>query len=220
MKKIQIDTIVFDFDSTILRGELLEILANYRLKNNPERKQILAQIKQITDLGMEGKIPFRESLSRRLGLLDIKESVISEALGEVKSLINSEYLNLLGKICDKKIHIVSGGYKNIIDRLSSDLKVSPENIHAINLIFDNGKFSHFDQKSPLVESDGKAKVVAEIANRGTTLMVGDGMTDYKVRELGAADYFAAYIGVAHRPAVAQKADFVLQDLCALSGFII
>ena len=50
-------------------------------------------------------------------------------------------------------------------------------------------------------------------------MVGDGMTDYKVKELGGADYFAAYTGVVEREPVVKCADFILRDLRDLLEFI-
>lgn len=220
MKKIQIDTIIFDFDSTVLRGELLEILADIKLQNHPRKAIILDKIKTITDLGQEGKIDFSESLTRRLKLLKLDEKTLSESLEKIKSLINDEYLEILPVFKRKNKHIISGGYKNIIDKLSDDLFIPRSDIHAIKLHFENGNFTHFDATSPLISSDGKAKVAKSISNKGKTLVIGDGMTDYKVKELGGADYFAAYTGVVHRPAVVAKADFVLTNLGNLPEYII
>jgi len=219
MKKIAVDTIVFDFDSTILRGELLEILAQRALENNPRKDEILKQIKQITNLGMEGEIAFHESLERRLKLLALNEKSFYGALGEVEKLLNEEYLALFPKIKHKHIYIVSGGYKNIIDRLNQHLFIPKQNIYAINLFFKRGKFSHFDANSPLILSDGKARVVSGIKNCGKTLMVGDGMTDFQVKNLGVAEYFAAYTGVVCRNNVAKQADFVIDDLRQLVKFV-
>lgn len=218
-KKIAIDTIIFDFDSTILKGELLEILANFKLKDNPQKDSVLAEIKAITNLGMEGRIPFEESLERRLKILELDEDTLIRALPEVSSLISEQYVDLIPNIKGKKIFIISGGYKNIIDELSPKLSVSKKNIFAIDLYFQSGRFIGFARSNPLVKSDGKATVANSISGRGRTLMVGDGMTDYLVKELGGADYFAAYTGVVKREVVCAKADFVLDDLRDLTKYI-
>ena len=60
---------VIDFDSTITKVEGLDQLAEIALANNPTGKTIVAQIKSITDLGMNGEISFSEALKQRISLL-------------------------------------------------------------------------------------------------------------------------------------------------------
>jgi D-3-phosphoglycerate dehydrogenase len=52
---------VFDFDSTITRVEALDILAEIALADNPDKDRIVAQIQEITNLGIDGEISFTES---------------------------------------------------------------------------------------------------------------------------------------------------------------
>lgn len=217
--KIKVDTIIFDFDSTLLRGELLEILADCKLATSPDRQKVLKQIKRITNLGMEGKIPFHESLRRRLTALDLDEDVLEEAMPKIISLVNQEYLELDPTISSKKKYIISGGYTNIIYKLEELLNIPTSQMFAIDLNFKDGRFCGFDTKSPLAESHGKATVAKSLGSKGATIMIGDGMTDYMVKDQGGADYFAAYTGVVERKAVCDKADFVLKDLRELTSFI-
>lgn len=219
MQKIKIDTIIFDFDSTVLRGEMLEILAELKLKNHPLKNILLERIKDITDQGMEGKISFYESLNRRLQLLNLDEATLSLVMPTMIELINREYLDLLPNITNKKTYIISGGYSNIIHNMSEQLQITKDKIFAIKLHFRRGEFSHLEPEEPLIQSDGKAMVAKNIANKGKTLMIGDGMTDYRVKELGAANYFAAYTGVALRKSVCEKADFVINNLTKLPDLI-
>lgn len=219
MQKLKIDTIIFDFDSTVLKGELLEILAEIKLQDRADKDLIIEQIKKITDLGMEGTIPFHKSLKMRLKLLDLDEATFELAKTIISGLINEQYLALLPRINDKKRYIISGGYKNCINPLTSLLQISEDDIHAIELFFNGGKFSHFDHRSPLINSDGKAIVAKNIKCKGVTLMVGDGMTDYLVKELGGANYFVAYTGIVRREAVCKKADFVVNNLRDLPLYI-
>ena len=219
IKKIKVDTILFDFDSTLLRGELLEILADIQLKNHPLKATIMNQIKEVTNLGMEGKIAFSESLDRRLRLLNLTLQTMDSSLSIIKDKINGEYIYAYPKFMNKNIHIISGGYKNIIDQLSDDLFIAKDNIHAINLFFNGNNFSHFDRQHPLVEDNGKAKVAKSIRNKGTTVMIGDGVTDYLVKENGGADYFIAYTGIVKRTAVCDKADMILENMNDIANLI-
>jgi len=63
--------IVIDFDSTFMQVEALEELADIVLKGQADKDKIIEEIKGITNLGVDGKITFNESLKRRLGLLRI-----------------------------------------------------------------------------------------------------------------------------------------------------
>ena len=53
---------VFDFDSTLTRVEALDVLAEITLVNNPNKDEIIEEIIEITNLGIDGKISFTESL--------------------------------------------------------------------------------------------------------------------------------------------------------------
>ena len=51
---------IIDFDSTFTKVEAMEELAAIALQGNPRREQIVAELKRITDLGMNGEISFTE----------------------------------------------------------------------------------------------------------------------------------------------------------------
>ena len=51
---------VFDFDSTLTSVEALDVLAEITLVNNPDKDQIIEDIIDITNLGIDGKISFTE----------------------------------------------------------------------------------------------------------------------------------------------------------------
>ena len=66
------DTLIIDFDSTFITGESLDELSKIVLKNHPDSTKHLDQIREWTRAGMEGKIPFDESLSKRMQLQDFR----------------------------------------------------------------------------------------------------------------------------------------------------
>ena len=65
---------VFDFDSTLTSVEALDVLAEISLVNNSEKDEIINEIVDITNLGIDGKISFTESLEKRIQLLNAKKS--------------------------------------------------------------------------------------------------------------------------------------------------
>jgi len=56
--------IIIDFDSTFVKIETLDKLAEIALNKNPQKRKILDKIKKITTEGMNGKIPFSVSLQK------------------------------------------------------------------------------------------------------------------------------------------------------------
>ena len=47
---------IIDFDSTFTQVEALDILGEITLEGNPLKDHKLKRIKEVTDLGMEGKL--------------------------------------------------------------------------------------------------------------------------------------------------------------------
>ena len=58
-------TYVFDFDSTLVRIETLEVLADIALAGAPDAAAIRAEVAALTDQAMAGDLPFGEALRRR-----------------------------------------------------------------------------------------------------------------------------------------------------------
>ena len=69
---------VIDFDSTFTRVEALDVLGEISLKNHKNKSGALKKVKEITDLGMEGKLSFRESLEQRIETLQANKAHLPE----------------------------------------------------------------------------------------------------------------------------------------------
>ena len=89
---------IIDFDSTFTQVEALDVLAEIALKNNENRTKAIQEIKDITDQGMDGGMSFRESLHRRLEILQANKSHLPELVDKLSSLVspsnkrNTEYI--------------------------------------------------------------------------------------------------------------------------------
>ena len=79
---------VFDFDSTLTSVEALDVLAEITLVNNPDKDQIIDEIIDITNLGIDGKISFTESLERRIKLLNAKKSDLPRLINQLRKKVS------------------------------------------------------------------------------------------------------------------------------------
>ena len=84
-------TYIFDFDSTITQVEALDILAEIVLKDKPERDEVINEIKQITNLGIDGDISFTESLEQRIKLLNAHRDDLTELISRLEEKISESF---------------------------------------------------------------------------------------------------------------------------------
>jgi hypothetical protein len=66
--------------------------------------------------------------------------------------------------------------------------------------------------SPCAVDSGKAHAIDAAGVPRPRVMVGDGMTDWRVRELGSCDRFVCLTEVVRREPVAMRADIVAANL--------
>lgn len=163
---------VFDFDSTLMDGETLDIIA--------KETEYYKEIKEITEKGMKGEIDFFESLISRVALLEgmklkkvneICESfpIMNGAEETIKELKNKNY----------KCVCFSGGFKNATLIFVEKLKLDGEfsNIfHTKNNIL-TGKVG-----GEMMFSDSKGNMLLALQkllniSYNDTLVIGDGAND-------------------------------------------
>jgi D-3-phosphoglycerate dehydrogenase len=213
---------IFDFDSTLVQVETLDELAKICLQDNPDKKAIIKKIKATTKLGMEGKISFNESLKTRLTLIKPHKEQVNFLVKKLVAKISPSLLKNLDFIknnCDR-IYIISGGFKECILPVANKLGIKDNHILANTFIFDrNGKYLGFDDQNPLAQKDGKAKAVELLKLKGEIVVIGDGYTDWKIKAQGAADYFIAFTETVKRPAIIDKADWVIDSFDDLIKFM-
>ena len=205
---------IIDFDSTFVQTETLEELANVVLKNNYNKKEILQKIKNITNQGMEGRLTFKKSLQRRLKLIkgtrqDIETVVkifkrkITQSIKQNKQFFKKYY---------DQIYIVSGGFKECIVPVVEPFSITPNHILANTFKFnEKGQITGYDKNNPLSNNNGKAIAVKKLKLPGTIYVVGDGYTDYQIKQSWAAEYFIAFTENVVRQVIIEKADYVVQN---------
>jgi len=208
-------TYVFDFDSTLTKVEALDILAEITLANNPEKHNIISKIQDITNKGIDGDISFTESLESRIKLLNAKKSDLNELIRRLKRQVSQSIENnreFFENFSDD-IYVISCGFKEFIDPIVADYNIPSNRVYANTFSYDKqGKIVGFDTNNVLSQHNGKIDCLKNLNLPGEVQVIGDGYSDYVMREAGIADKFFAYTENVTRNKAIDNADHVTPNL--------
>jgi D-3-phosphoglycerate dehydrogenase len=206
---------VFDFDSTLTRVEALDVLAEMTLAGKPDKEDIIKEIQKITNLGIDGDISFTESLERRIKLLKANKSDLTRLVTELKQKIsksietNKEFFELFSN----DIYVISCGFKEFIDPIVKEYNIPSDRVYANTFKFDpDGNIIGFDETNVLSSHNGKIECLKQLDLEGEVQVIGDGYSDYVMREAGIAHKFFAYTENVHREKATNNADHVAPNL--------
>ena len=188
--------IVFDVDSTLVQGEVIEMLA--------DRAGAQGKVAAITEAAMRGELDFAESLEQRVATLAGLPASVMEEVGSRLELMPGarttiRTLQRLGFRCG----VVSGGFRRIIEPLAEELKldfVAANELEIVDGVL-TGRVA-----GPIVDRPGKATALRAFAAQygvpmEQTVAVGDGANDIDM--LAAAGMGVAFNA---KPALREVAD--------------
>tara|TARA_R110000744_G_scaffold115350_3_gene215860 strand:- start:629 stop:2521 length:1893 start_codon:yes stop_codon:yes gene_type:complete len=206
---------VFDFDSTLTRVEALDVLAEMTLEGRSNKDEVIKEIQKITNLGIDGDISFTESLERRIKLLHAKKEDLDGLVEQLRSKISKSIesnKDFFEKYADD-IYVISCGFKEFIDPIVKEYNIPSDRVYANTFKFDEeGNIIGFDEKNVLSQHNGKIDCLKQMNLDGEVQVIGDGYSDYVMREAGIADKFFAYTENVHREKAANNADYVTPSL--------
>ncbi len=188
--------VVMDVDSTLIAGEVIDVLAT--------RAGCADQMAKITEAAMRGELDFAASLRERVSMLaGLDEAVLDTVRGQLRlapgarTLIRT--LHRLGFRCG----IVSGGFTQITGPLAAELGI--DYMAANTLEITAGKLTG-KLTGPVIDRAGKADALRRFAAQAgvpvsQAVAIGDGANDLDM-------IAAAGLGVAFnaRPVVKDAAD--------------
>src|SRR3984957_5721852 len=188
--------IVMDVDSTLIRDEVIDLLA--------ARAGCADEVTKVTAAAMRGELDFASSLRERVELLaGLDASVLDEVRGELRLTAGARTLiNTLGGL-GYKFGIVSGGFVQVIAPLAAELGIGyvAANVLEISAGKLTGRLS-----GPVIDRAAKADARPRFAPAAgvplsQTVAVGDGANDLDM-------IAAAGLGIAFnaKPAVRDAAD--------------
>jgi phosphoserine phosphatase len=188
--------IVMDVDSTLIQGEVIEMLA--------EHAGCRDEVARVTDEAMAGEIDFAESLTRRVALLEGLEATALDAVYD--ELVFSPGARTLVRTLKRlgyRFAIVSGGFTHITDRIAATLDIDFAAANQLEIV--DGRLTGRLLGS-VVDRQGKAEALLRFAaevgvDPSATIAIGDGANDLDM--LGAAGLGIAFNA---KPVVQQAAD--------------
>ncbi|BCD46138.1 phosphoserine phosphatase SerB [Helicobacter suis] len=161
---------VFDFDSTLIKAETLEVLT--------QAYKADAEIKEITQKAMEGKMDFYESLMHRVACLKGMDFKEAKNICENLPLQQGAYEVVLGlQARGYKVVCFSGGFTLATSFFKEKLKLDGDfsnTLHVEKGVL-NGQVS-----GPMMRGDSKFELLQSLQGLlgvKQTLVVGDGAND-------------------------------------------
>lgn len=200
---------IIDFDSTFTKVEALDVLAEISLKNNENQQNAIQEIKDITDLGMDGSISFKESLHRRLDILQAHKNHLPELIDKLSDQVspsfkrNTEFIEKYRE----QIFIISNGFKDFIVPIVKKYGIKEDHVFANEFTYDEeGKVTGFNPDNLLSDNNGKPKQIERLNLKGEIFVLGDGFTDFEIKKAGLAHKFYAFTENVRREKVLNEAD--------------
>jgi phosphoserine phosphatase len=177
--------IVMDVDSTLVQGEVIEMLAAHA-GCGPE-------VARITEAAMRGELDFEESLRSRVALLEGVEAKCLDSVYDALELApGARTLVRTLRRLGYRFAIVSGGFSQITDRLSEDLGIHFARANELEIV--DGKLTG-RIVGQVVDRAGKADALRQFAAEAgvpqqAVIAIGDGANDLDM--LNAAGLGIAY----------------------------
>jgi phosphoserine phosphatase len=188
--------VVMDVDSTLIQGEVIEMLA--------EHAGCAQRVAEVTQAAMRGELDFAAALRERVALFaGLDARAIDEVRAAVRLAPGARTLVRTLKRLDHKVGIVSGGFTQVTDGLVAELGLDFAAANTLEVV--DGRLTG-RLVGPIVDRSGKATALARFASEAgvplaQTVAIGDGANDL--------DMLAqAGLGVAFnaKPIVRQAAD--------------
>ncbi len=187
--------IVMDVDSTLIQGEVIELLA--------EHAGQLDKVAEITEAAMRGELDFAGSLRERVALLaGLDASAIDAVRDRIELASGARTLVRTLKRLDYRFAIVSGGFTQVTDALAADLGIDYTAANTLEIV--DGRLTG-RVVGPIIDRAGKADALRRFdAQAGVpisqTVAVGAGPHDLDILQ-------AAGLGVAYnaKPVVRRAA---------------
>ncbi|WP_314456715.1 phosphoserine phosphatase SerB [uncultured Microbacterium sp.] len=191
--------VVLDADSTLIRNEVIELLADEAGRG--------AEVAAATEAAMRGEVDFATSLRSRVqALTGVSTDAFARAIARIEPTPGVRELITAVHERGGVVGVVSGGFHEVLDTIAPDLGVDVW--RANRLAASEGALTG-EVDGGIVDATAKAETLrAWAADHGVplalTFAIGDGANDLEM--MGAAGLGLAFNA---KPAVRERADLVI-----------
>jgi phosphoserine phosphatase len=193
--------VVLDVDSTLIQQEVIELLADFA--------GVMPEVKAITEQAMSGELDFKQSLEKRVGLL---EGLSDEIFSQLKLQISLTpgVKELISAVHAKggKIGAVSGGFRQILEPLANEIGLDYWMANSLEVV--EGKLTG-KVSGPVIDAEAKATALRKWSDDSgipveQSIAIGDGAND--IQMLQCAGYAVAF---RPKPVLRQYAHLVIEE---------
>lgn len=192
--------VVLDADSTLIRNEVIELLADEAGRG--------AEVTEATEAAMRGDVDFATSLrSRVAALTGVPTTAFAHVLARIEPTPGVRELIAAAHERGGRVGVVSGGFHEILDTVAPDLGVD---VWRANRLATRDGLLNGVVDGEIVDAEAKAAALREWAAEAgvplaRTIAIGDGANDLRMMD-------AAGLGLAFnaKPTVRAHADLVIE----------
>ncbi len=185
-----------DVDSTLIQGEVIEMLAEHAGYGN--------EVAEVTEAAMRGDLDFEESLRERVKLLEgVPASAFDAVYDAIELTPGARTLVRILRRLGYRFALVSGGFSQITERLAEDLGIHFSRANELEVVDGKltgqivGEWSTARARRRRCASSPPSSASAE----ASVIAIGDGANDLDMLN-------AAGLGIAYnaKPVVRDAAD--------------
>jgi D-3-phosphoglycerate dehydrogenase len=213
-----INNIIFNFDSTLIHTEGVELILQQALQrtapeNQAEQVDKLTRISTLADIG---ETSVADALHQCFALAQVTRGDVEAVAARVREALNPRVVEALAALqqAGKRLFIFSTGFEELVRPVTRALHVDDDHVFTNQLIYDfKGDVIGFNEKNPLFLSAGKGFLVEQLKNDGRlpggTAVVGRSASDLAIRRNNVAQLFVYYANTQMHEEIRRQADFII-----------